>query len=235
MSARQVNHHTVRSAKIIKPLTLAVVADLHNGPVDDVLPHLQGMDGILILGDLVNRHRRGYANAVRFVNEAPDLVPTFYAIGNHEWKFKQRDEYWPLVERSRVQVIDNSFTLFGGVVLGALSSAPKGRMDAQFLTSMEKQPGFKLLMCHHPEVYADLIQPHDIDLTLSGHAHGGQVRLFGHGLYAPNQGILPKLTSGWYDGGRLLVSRGMVNSTRAPRLWNPCELIILHLKGMDDP
>lgn len=234
MSARQVNHHTVRSEKIHQPLTLAVVSDLHNGPVDDVLPRLQGVDGILILGDLINRHRRGYDNAVRFVNEASDIAPTFYAIGNHEWKFRQRDEYWPHVEKSRVRVIDNSYLLFGGIVLGALSSAPRGEIRPEFLADMADQPGYRLLMCHHPEWYTRYIQPHDIDLTLSGHAHGGQVRLFGRGVYAPNQGLFPRFTSGWYDGGRLLVSRGMVNSARAPRINNPCELIILHLKGMDD-
>ena len=234
MSQREVNHHTVRSEKITQPVTFAVVSDLHNGPFDDVLPELAKADAILILGDLVNRHRRGYDNAVRFLREAPEIAPTFYAIGNHEWKFKQRDEYWPHVEKSRVQVIDNSYQLFHGIVLGALSSAPKGEIRPEFLQGMVQQPGFHLVMCHHPELYESQIKPYDIDLTLAGHAHGGQVRLFGHGLYAPNQGILPRLTAGWYDGRRLLVSRGMHNSARAPRLWNPCELIMLHLKGLDD-
>lgn len=234
MSAREVNHHTLRSEKIKKPLTLAVVSDLHNGPVDDVLPLLQGMDGILILGDLVNRHRKGYDNALRFLKEAPQTAPTFYAIGNHEWRFPQRDEYWPHVEKSRVQVIDNSYLLFEGIVLGALSAAPKEEIRTDFLHSMAQQDGFRLLMCHHPEWFERLILPHDIDLTLSGHAHGGQVRLFGRGLYAPGQGILPRVTAGWYHGKRLLVSRGMINSARVPRLFNPCEMIVLHLKGLDD-
>ncbi|MBQ7306303.1 MAG: hypothetical protein IJW85_08850 [Clostridia bacterium] len=79
------------------------------------------------------------------------------------------------------------------------------------------------------------MQQHDIDLTLSGHAHGGQVRLFGRGLFAPGQGILPRLTSGWYFDRRLLVSRGLTNSAGAPRINDPCELILLHLKGENDP
>lgn len=232
---REVNHHTVRSAKITKPLTLAVVADLHNGAYEDLLPHLQGVDAILILGDLVNRHRSDYANAVGFLKDAPEIAPTYYAIGNHERRSPQREEYWPLVLRSRAVVLDNTFTLFEGIVLGSLSSAWPGQVKADFLAAMAAQNGFKLLLCHHPEYFEPHVQQHDIDLTLSGHAHGGQVRLFGRGLFAPGQGILPRLTSGWYFDRRLLVSRGLTNSAGAPRINDPCELILLHLKGENDP
>ncbi|MBQ8313662.1 MAG: metallophosphoesterase [Clostridia bacterium] len=232
---REVNHYTVRSTKIEKPLTLAVVADLHNGAYEDLLPQLQGVDAILIVGDLVNRHRSDYAHAVKFLKDAPEIAPTYYAIGNHERRFEQRDAYWPLVLRSRVTVLDNTFTLFEGIVLGALSSAWPGKVKAGFLADMAAQHGYKLLLCHHPEYFEPHVQQHDIDLTLAGHAHGGQVRLFGRGLFAPGQGILPKLTSGWYFDQRLLVSRGLTNSAGAPRFNDPCELILLHLKGENDP
>ena len=230
---RQINHITVHSPKVKEPLTLAVCADLHDGPFDDLLPVLADCDAILILGDLVDRHkgRGAYGNAVRFLQAAPEIAPTFYAIGNHEWKLKNRDEYWPHVEKSRVTVLDNRWVAFGGVVLGALSSAETP--DASWLPDMAAQDGFRLLMCHHPEYYPRYIQGQAIDLTLSGHAHGGQVCLWGHALYAPGQGILPRLTSGWYDDGRLLVSRGLTNATWAPRINTPCELIILHLEGED--
>lgn len=229
MKPRSIDHIAVTSAKIAAPVTFALAADLHNGPWEDLTPHLARADAILILGDLVNRHRKGYDNAVDFLCRAPDLAPTFYAIGNHEWKFPQRDEYWPHVEESRVTVLDNTYTRFQGVVLGALSSARKQDVDPAFLASMERQPGFRLLMCHHPEYYARYIKGHAIDLTLSGHAHGGQVRLGSQGVYAPGQWLFPKLTSGFYEEGQLLVSRGLTNSAHAPRLNNPCQLILLHL------
>ena len=73
----------------------------------------------------------------------------------------------------------------------------------------------------------------EIDLTLSGHAHGGQIRLFGQGLYAPGQGVFPRLTGGFYDGGRLLVSRGMTNTVRIPRIGNPCELVMIEISPQD--
>lgn len=226
---RQVNHVTVSSPKVNAPLTLALVADLHNAPYGDVLPHLQRVDGILILGDLVNRHRKGYGHAADFLRDAPRLAPTFYAIGNHEWRFPQRDEYWPLVQKSQVRVLDNECVTFKGIALGALSAAPKEAIRTDFVADMAGMPGFRLLMCHHPEWFKKYVEPYDIDLTLAGHAHGGQVRIGAQGLYAPGQGLLPRLTGGWYFDHRLLVSRGMTNSAMAPRLNNPCELILLHL------
>jgi len=227
----RITEHTLHHPRVKERLTLAIAADLHNGSWRETIPALKRADAILVVGDLVNRHRPGHEHAEDFLRAAPELAPTFYSIGNHEWRYPDRATYWPLVEKSDVRVLDNEFVDFHGLILGALSSAPKGAVDASFLREMEKQEGFRLLMCHQPEYFRSYVKAHDIDLTVSGHAHGGQVQLLGQGLYAPGQGLLPRLTHGWYEQGRLLVSRGMTNSTWAPRLMNPCELILLHLEG----
>ena len=67
MTRRLITHETVASGKIRQPLTLALVADLHNGPYADLLPTLRQADGILILGDLLNRHRDGFDRAAAFL------------------------------------------------------------------------------------------------------------------------------------------------------------------------
>ena len=230
MMRRQVTEVCVASEKIVEPLTLAVVSDLHNGDYQDVLPVLERVDAILIVGDLVDRHRNGYERAVRFLRDAPELAPTFYAIGNHERKFKQLRAYWPQVESSRVTVLDNGYTPFRGILLGGLSSARRGEVDTGFLSDADDAPWFKLLMCHHPEYFKRYVLEHDVDLTVAGHAHGGQVQIMGRGLYSPDQGLLPRWTHGFYFGGRLLVSRGMTNSAWLPRVNNPCEMILLKLR-----
>lgn len=232
-SPREINHITVRSGRIRHPLTLALCADLHDGPFEELLPELAQCDAILIVGDLIDRHSGGYEQGVRFLEAAPQLAPTFYALGNHERKHPLRCEYWPHVERSRVTVLDDAFVPFEGIVLGGLSSRQERRNEPPFLREMAQREEFRLLMCHHPEYYRTLVQPHGFDLTVAGHAHGGQVRLGRQGLYAPGQGLLPRLTSGFYDEGRLLVSRGLTNATWAPRINCGCELIILHLEGND--
>ena len=139
-------------------------------------------------------------------------------------------DYWPHVERSRVTVLDDRFVEFGGIVIGGLSSR-KGGPDTAWLPELANRPEFRLLMCHHPEYFRRCIAPFDIDLTVAGHAHGGQVRIGKQGVYSPGQGLLPRLTSGFYDDDRLLVSRGVTNATWAPRINCECEVIMLHLEG----
>lgn len=106
--------------------------------------------------------------------------------------------------------------------------------DTAWLTDFERQDGYKILLCHHPE-YWSLRKPRlcerKIDLVLSGHAHGGQMRIFNQGVYAPGQGWLPKFTSGVYDGewGHLVISRGLANTAQVPRVFNETELVYVEV------
>ena len=228
---RQLTEYTFHSEKIERPLRLAVAADIHSSPFDDVLEEFTRCDAVLIPGDLVDRHRRNNENAYRFLEAAPECAPVFYSIGNHERKFRDRAAYLEKVRTSKVTLLDNESISFMGIRIGGLSSEKEKQPDMAFLDRCEKEEGYRLLLCHHPEVYRDFVSGRDIDLTLAGHAHGGQIQIAGHGLYAPGQGLFPKLTHGLYDGGKLLVSRGMTNGAkpRIPRIGNPCELIILNL------
>ena len=216
----QKNTITVTSDKITQPFTFAFAADFHNGDADEALSLMRGCDAILIGGDLVNRHsRHGWRNAARFLDLAPRVAPTFYNLGNHERLLPDIAEYLPLVQKSDVTVLDDCFVDFRGITLGGVSSARKmpgmppvrAQMDAKkpFLQAMAARDGFKLLLCHHPEYFAPLVQ--------------------GQGIYSPGQGFFPKLTSGFYFDNRLFVSRGMTNSACAPRLWCPCELVMVRL------
>jgi predicted MPP superfamily phosphohydrolase len=64
---------------------------------------------------------------------------------------------------------------------------------------------------------------------LSGHAHGGQWRIFGRGVFAPHQGLFPKYTSGLHDE-KLLISRGASNNVPLiPRFFNPREVLDIHI------
>lgn len=232
---RILTEYTFRSDRIDRNLRLAVASDLHSDGFDDVLDEFGRCDAVLVPGDLVDRHRRNNANAMKFLETVPDYAPVFYSIGNHERKFREREAYLQAVRKSRVTLLDNSCIRFHGVCIGGLTST-KGVPDTEFLKRFEKEEGYRLLLCHHPEKYRDYVAGRNIDLTLCGHAHGGQIQLFGRGLYAPGQGLFPKLTHGLYDGGKMLVSRGMTNGAkpRIPRINNPCELIIVNLERTDD-
>ena len=235
MSNRRVRvWHTIRSPKITQPLTLAVAADLHCGDFDDVMEDFRAADAILVPGDLVNRHRKSYEGAARFLREAP--APVFYSMGNHERRCPYHDEWMEIVRRSRAVWLDDASTVFRGIRIAGLSSRPKGEANPAFLDELERQDEFILLMCHHPEMWRDQVRGRKIDFTVCGHAHGGQVQIGGRGLYAPGQGFFPRLTHGLHDGGRMMISRGMTNGTWLPRINDPCELILLRLEpGNPEP
>ena len=224
--------YTFRTNRIERTLRFAVCSDLHSDRFDDVLDEFSRCDAVLIPGDLVDRHRRNNENALRFLETVPEILPVFYSVGNHERKFRQREAYMQKVSESKVILLDNESMDFHGARIGGLSSSWHETPDMAFLERYEKESGYRLLLCHHPEMYRDYVRGRDVDLTLCGHAHGGQIQFFGRGLYAPGQGLFPKLTHGLHDGGKMLISRGMTNGAkpRVPRINNPCELIIINLE-----
>ena len=229
---RIITKHTIRSPRIPERLTLAVAPDIHSSPYRDALDTFAKCDAVLIPGDLVDRHRRDNSLAMRFLEEVPGVAPVFYSMGNHEVKIRNAAIYMDLAEKNGVTLLRDESALFRGIRLGGLSSRRSGPPDLAFLDRFEKEPEFRLLLCHQPEVWRDWVKGRNIDFTVCGHAHGGQIQLFGRGLYAPGQGIFPRLTHGIHDSGRMMISRGMTNAAkpRVPRICNPCELILLELE-----
>ena len=192
-------------------------------------------------------------SAPAFFRACAALAPTFVSLGNHEWLLAPED--LGMIRETGVTLLDNAWTRFGPLVIGGLSSAyvrgyrrfraqrggrypvpdnihhiARGvKPETDWLAEYCAQDGWRLMLCHHPEYWPRYLRELPIPLTLSGHAHGGQIRLFGQGLFAPGQGFLPKYTSGLYEG-RLLVSRGLSNNVILPRLFNPRELVYLDLE-----
>ena len=96
---------------------------------------------------------------------------------------------------------------------------------------VEDSEEFTLLLSHRPELF-ELYAEKDIDLVLTGHAHGGQFRLpFVGGVYAPNQGLFPEYDSGMFaeEDTYMIVSRGLGNSLFPFRLNNRPEVIVVTL------
>ncbi len=108
-----------------------------------------------------------------------------------------------------------------------------------WLDDFQNQPGVKVLLCHYPEYWA-LLPPYlkdsPVDLMLSGHAHGGQVRLLGRGLFSSSQGFFPRFTNGVFTGahGHMVISRGLANTVPIPRIGNPTQLVLIDLSPCID-
>lgn len=165
-------------------------------------------------------------NAYHFLREAGKIAPLYLSLGNHDRYFLPEDI--SVIRESGTVLLDNRDTEVRvrdvRLRIGGLSSEP----DFDWLDEFSRKDGYKILLCHHPEYYS-FLKDRDISLILSGHAHGGQIRIFGRGIYAPGQGVLPKYTRGVYDG-RMVVSAGCVNTASVPRWGNHCEVVMIHLK-----
>ena len=110
------------------------------------------------------------------------------------------------------------------VRIGGLST----EADFEWLENFCGKDGYKILLCHHPEYYEPFLKGKKINLILSGHAHGGQIRIRNQGIYAPGQGLFPKYTKGIYDG-KLIVTTGAANTASVPRWGNPCEVVMIQI------
>lgn len=205
-------------------------------------------------------------NAMHFLKESAKIAPVYYSPGNHEWLLNEQDRE-NIKQTGTVYLDNKMTEFRPGIAIAGLSPSivtdyrkyrkehPEEGLyprhgahaydlhdepETDWLNQLEKYDGFRILLCHYPE-YWRLKKPYlcrrNIDLVLSGHAHGGQIR-FWHpfrwdGLYAPGQGFLPAYTSGMHRGeyGTMTVSRGLSNTAAPlPRLFNPTELVYIVLE-----
>lgn len=236
-------------------LRLTVASDLHNSPYEDILPLIREAcpDAIVVPGDLcgalceasepggevtsryIEESRKndvGFA----FIAEAAKIAPVYCSVGNHEVSVSpsNRARY----TQAGAVLLDNSYVRLGDFLLGGLTTGgahglwhKSNAPDLAWLESFARLDGRKILLSHHPEYWERHIIGMDIFLTVSGHAHGGQWRAFGRGLFAPGQGLFPRYTSGVHRRGEqyLAISRGLRKETEVPRINNPPELITIDI------
>ncbi len=154
----------------------------------------------------------------RYFRQHPDEAPLHADSQESVYYGMRRQHEWITRPGRDPQKIypDRSFT--------PLSFRP--HPETAWLQDFAAQDGYKILLCHHPEYRDRYLKDLPIDLVLSGHAHGGQIRIAGQGLFAPGQGFFPYYTSGVH--GNMVISRGLSNTASfIPRLGNPTEVIYL--------
>ena len=227
-----ITQYYVSAPSLSRTYRLALVTDLHNCSYRQLLRGIRAQkpDAIVIAGDLLgNLHSRG-VHSLEFLCEVTLEFPVFYALGNHERLLNEEEHR--VIRETGVRLLVNETAEFGELLIGGLRPDLPNQLhliDAshlEFVKAFAKMPGYRILLCHRPEWYFLGISDCDIPLVLSGHAHGGQIRLFGRPVFSPGQGLFPKYAQGMHEG-RLIVSRGLGNHTICPRFFNVPELCII--------
>ena len=246
--------YRIHTDKLDKKIRLMVITDLHStiygkeqsaliNKIDESQP-----DVILLVGDIAD-DKVSHEGTNLLLTDISSRYPCYYVSGNHEIWSGQSDAIKNMIRSYGVTVLEgdtNLLTVNGQLLqihgvddpdqfvsYETYDNVVPSDWTQQFNTcqSMTKDTVYDILLSHRPEL-TDFYTDSGFDLVLSGHAHGGQVRIPGilNGLYAPNQGLFPKYAGGLYKLGAtsLVVSRGLCKNN-LPRIFNPPELVIVDL------
>lgn len=249
--------YEISHERIKKPYTFVVLSDLHNkvyGKNHEKLIRAIEKEqpaGVLIAGDLLTA-KPGYPLhlALDLLEQLAPKYPIYYGMGNHEARLFLYPEvygtmgadYEEKLKGLGISLLRNESRSLGeDLVITGLDMKreyykrfKKTTMTTEYLkeTLGEKNKDkFQILLAHHPDYFQEY-SSWGADLVLSGHVHGGMVRLpFLGGVISPSLRLFPK-----YDGGsfeekesRMILSRGLGMHTIPVRLFNPGELVVLKL------
>jgi len=202
-------------------LTVMQISDLHDYKfkANDIQKALSyEPDIIVITGDFIDRNRFDLDHSLKLLDLLEDY-PIFYVTGNHEAWSNRTDEIVGALKSRGVNVLrDSSMNYKGLVITGVDDPAYRKPIDI---------PKSDILLAHRSDMIP-LYTYLDVDVVFTGHAHGGQFRFFGQGIFSPGQGFMPKYTSGVHvkSGTSAVISRGLGNSKFPIRLFNPPEIVI---------
>ena len=199
-------------------------------------------DTIFLTGDFVTK--KSIEHSKELVEALSNKYEMFFVPGNHEAGYTKYDELKTILANNNVRILENEVAAIikdtaSINVIGLLdpsfykqSAAANAKEMEHALESLtENLEGTTLLLAHRPE-YINTYSKNNVNLVFSGHAHGGQFILpFVGSVYAPGQGLFPKLTQGIHnvDATTIVISRGLGNLAPVPRLFNYPEIVIVTL------
>lgn len=206
----------------------------------------QKPDLIVVTGDVIDQE--GQMEMIPALAKGlAAIAPSYFVTGNHEWSLGTGavKELKNVLFQCGVRPLSNQFEVLernGSQMVLAGVDDPNGYADqmtpeALFAQIGQQTPGlFTLLLAHRNDRFGEYADA-GYDFVMSGHGHGGIVRLpFLGGLVGTNRHFFPKWTSGIYTVGdsTLFVSRGLGNNTvpfKGFRIFNRPELAVVTLKS----
>ena len=218
--------YTVTVDKPVEDLRIVLLSDLHLSEY--------GTDN----ADLVQKVRNLAPDLIAvaglvlsLMRQLVDIAPVYYAPGNHEWAARYAngcDTIFDDIKATGVHWMNGTYedaTINGKKLrIGGFFEWPRAQLERDISREVADALNDEtnaldnvctILICHCPEVLDTSLADEKFDLVLSGHAHGGQVRIGGHGLWSTSQGFLPKY------------SRGLGDSEPYPRIFNQPELVVV--------
>ena len=256
----KISEYNIDLAELSGSARVVVISDLHGKEYGKDNKRLlakireQNPDAIFVLGDMLddNDADSGFSKTAMLLTELLDIAPVYFSYGNQEKEYSGNaiDTFVNTIKENGVIVLDDSFVdceingqkiRIGGTMGHAF---PFGRTMEEFessdeyifLKDMEKTDAPTIVLAHMPDTFI-FNGAHNywsnIDLVVSGHTHGGVIRLpFAGGLYSPMQGFFPEYDYGFYMLGekmRIVITSGLSGYKLVPRFLNLPEICVLNL------
>lgn len=230
----QSNYDTISHLKIVQ------LSDIHypnNGvnlatilsEINYISPHI-----ILLTGDTFDKSatKQDVDSFADFFIKLSSVATTFAVIGNHEIGSEILDDFNASCLNNGIILLNNEIVYYHYAntqiaIIGLKDGYNYNSKNLTKLNSVSKDT-IKILLAHRCEKFDNYVSDENKpNFIFSGHAHGGQIRMFNKGLYAPNQGLFPKYTSGEYikNGSTMYVSRGLGESQSNLRWFNKYHII----------
>ncbi len=246
--------YQIRSPKVKGKFSFVLLSDLHNKSygrqneklVDAVLA--LNPDCVIVAGDMyTSRAGSSYKHAVELLGALSEKLPVYMANGNHEHKTDydrktfgdMYDRYLeelaayglkPLVNE-RIRLVDRNISICGSQIgRECFQHFTRFPMPDDYLDKLmgkAERDCFQILIAHNPDYFEEYAS-WGADLVLSGHIHGGIVRIPGlGGMVSPAVKLFPKYDGGSFKIGEstMILSRGLGTHAIPVRMWNPGELV----------
>lgn len=225
----------VKDEKIKENINMVLISDLHS--IDygyELIDKLHNIDidVVVLVGDIVDESYDIKA-VYEFLEYIGKNYPTYYVSGNHEFKMLNIHYIKNKLKNYGIQVLEGECQKFKGINMCGIDDIIESRTDQ--LSKIVKDDSYSVLLAHRPS-FIDKYLKYDYDLVLSGHAHGGQIKIpfIIDGLVAPDEWLFPKYFDGLYefDNGKMIVSKGLAKDKFfVPRLYNRPEIVVVQLRG----
>lgn len=242
----------------VQPFSAVFLSDLHNASYgkgnERLLQEIRNENpaAVFVAGDMITAGDTAqFDAALSLMDELTKQYPVYYANGNHESRLKRKAERFPgvyeryadTVRSCGVHLLENShekieihrlpITVWGLELPGECFYRTKPQIPDRAmiggLLGEVQADSFPILLAHHP-MYFEAYASWGAGLVLSGHLHGGIVRLpFLGGVVSPQMRLFPKYDRGLYTlrRSKMIVSAGLGSHTIPLRINNPPELVVI--------